>query len=84
MGNIQNQRFYINVIHVKSLLRRHVAETSIYQNQRNVKELGPWIVNSKGNLDPIQTDATTTTADATTTLTKSSSHPERVIILYMK
>ena len=72
MGNIQNQRFYINVIHVKSLLRRYVAETSIYQNERNVKELGPWIVNSKRNLDPIQTDATTTTAGARTTSTKSS------------
>ena len=67
MGNIQNQRCYINVIHVKSLLRRYVAETSIYQNQRNVKELGPSIVNSKRNLDPIQTDATRTTAGATTT-----------------
>ena len=83
MGNVQNQQFYINVIHVKSLLRRYVAETSIYQNQRNVKELGPWIVTSKRNLDPIQTDATTTTttAGAITTSTKSSWHPERVIIL---
>ena len=31
-----------------------MAETSIYQNQRNVKELGPWIVNSKRNLDPFK------------------------------
>ena len=42
------------------------------KRQRNVKELGPWIVNSKRNLDPIQTNATTTTAGVTTTLTKSS------------
>ena len=38
----------------KKSFRRYVAETSIYQNQRNVKELGPWIVNSKRNLDPFK------------------------------